>query len=249
MQKFKCPFCSKVYIKKVPLYEHMELEHLDLLKSGDKELPAAQIYFNVKNKYAIYKGNGNCIICKALTDWNVKAEKYNRLCTNEKCKEQYREDFKTKMLKTYGKTHLLDSPDQQKMMLSNRKISGKYTFQNGKEFEYVGKLELGFLKFLDIVMEWPTEDIISPAPQIFKYEKDGKEHFHFPDFYIPSLELIIQIKSSENKHYRLRDIDSEKIIDNLIEKSKYNYIKIYDKNNGEFIKFLIQYRNLKLKTR
>lgn len=77
---------------------------------------------------------------------------------------------------------------------------------------------------------------MAPAPQVIPYmHPDGTEHAHIPDFYISSLNLIVNIKSSENKHYRLRDIDVEKAEDRAIEKTNFNYIKIYDNQFGKFI--------------
>ena len=49
------------------------------------------------------------------------------------------------------------------------------------------------------------------------------------------LNCIINIKSAENQHYRLRDIEREKAQDDAIKKSSFNYIKIYD---NQFSKFL-----------
>ena len=57
-----------------------------------------------------------------------------------------------------------------------------------------------------------SSDVVSPAPQIFDYVYEGKKHFHIPDVYITSLNLIVQVKSAENKHYRARDIEKEKAI-------------------------------------
>lgn len=60
--------------------------------------------------------------------------------------------------------------------------------------------------------------------------------FHIPDFYIPSINLLIQIKSSENKGYRVRDIEKENAIDAAIKADgRFNYLKIYDKQNQYFM--------------
>jgi hypothetical protein len=62
-----------------------------------------------------------------------------------------------------------------------------------------------------------------------------EEKVHIPDVYLQDLNCIINIKSSENQHYRLRDIEKEKAQDDAIKNSKFNYIKIYD---NQFTKFL-----------
>ena len=64
---------------------------------------------------------------------------------------------------------------------------------------------------------------------------DGNEHIHIPDFYLTSLNLIVNVKSAENKHYRLRDLEVERAQDNAIKASTFNYIKVYD---NEFSKFM-----------
>ena len=62
--------------------------------------------------------------------------------------------------------------------------------------------------------------------------------FYIPDFYIPSLNLIVEIKSSENGHYRARDIETEKLKDAAIEKTNYTYIKVFDKKYDEFVNYV-----------
>ena len=121
------------------------------------------------------------------------------------------------------------------MMLANRGISGKYIWTDGTEFTYTGSYEKKFLAYLDKILQFPSSDLMAPAPQVFDYMFEGEQHAHIPDFYISSLNLIVNIKSSENKHYRLRDLDRELAEDNAIKKSEYNYIKIYD---NQFSKFL-----------
>lgn len=124
----------------------------------------------------------------------------------------------------------------QKEMLAARHISGKYIWTDGTEFTYTGSYEKKFLEYLDVFLHWPSSDIMFPAPQLFPYtQPDGTEHVHIPDGYISSLNLIVNIKSSTNQHYRLRDIEIEKAEDRAIEKSNFNYIKIYDNQFGKFL--------------
>ena len=218
----------------------MEEHHEEMLTESKSKvrLSASQVYFNHNNKYLTFKTHGKCIICNGNTSWNERTTKYNRLCSNPKCAETYRENFKKRMMKKYNKVHLLNDPEKQKEMLANRKISGTYNFK-GKEITYTGTLELAFLRFLDEDLEWNKDDILMPAPHIFRYKYKNSEKFHIPDAYIPSLNLIINIKSSQNKHYRLRDIDQEKAIDNVIlSDGQVKYIKLFDGVHTEFIMFL-----------
>ena len=127
-------------------------------------------------------------------------------------------------------------------MLASRGISGDYLSSDGKtKKSYTGSYEHDFLRFLDVDLEWHNPgDIMSPAPMIFDYVDDtGKPRFYIPDFYITSLNLIIEIKASDNKHYRERDIEDEKKKDKILEKQrKYNYMKIFDKKYDNFLAYL-----------
>ena len=215
----------------------METVHSEQLKN----MPPAQVYFNHNNRYDLGKKHGRCIIDNKPTPWNNDTERYERLCS-DKCRKVYREQFKERMKRKYGKVHLLDDPVQQRKMLANRKISGVYTWRDGKhKFVYTGSYEKSFIEFMDLVMQWenPT-DIMMPAPQVFEYKIDGKKHLYYPDVYITSLNLIIEIKSSTNKHYRARDIHIEKTKDDILGNSGYEYLKIYDKKYGEFFTWLLE---------
>lgn len=226
---YKCPFCSRKYIEKEPLYVHMDKEHHDELHN----LSPKQVYFNYSNRYALTKGNGKSVISGKPTKFNEITGRYERFLPEEK--QAYREYF-LKNMKRAGKENIMKDIEHQKMMLANRSISGRYKWSDGKEFVYTGSYEKKFLDYLDKILSWPSSDLMAPAPQIFTYKtSDGVEHAHFPDFYISSLNLVLNIKSAENKHYRLRDLEIERLEDAAIKASQYNYIKIYD---NQFEKFL-----------
>lgn len=231
---FKCPFCSMKFTKKSSLYSHMESEHEEQLEG----LSPAQTYFNIK----YHKTHGECIICKQHTKFDEKKERYERLCDNPRCKERYRKQFVENMTKRYGKETLLNDPKQQEKMLANRKISGTYVWSTNKKhkFTYTGTYEKEFLEFMDIFLHWNPEDLLSPCPVIFNYKYENKKHFYIPDFYVPSLNLIVEIKAYTNNHYRQRDIEIEKIKDEVVKKSKFNYIKVHDKYYDDFYKELFK---------
>ena len=250
---YKCPFCeakysttstnkSVKYNAKKSLYVHMEETHKDELRG----LPAAQVYFN--HKYN--KTGGQCVIDKKETAWNNDSERYERFCSEE-CKKKYREEFKRRM-KAAGKEDQMNDPEHQKKMLANRRISGIYVWSKDPsyKFQYTGKLELAWLEFLDKIYGWENpKDIFMPAPQIFHYkDEDGKERFYIPDCYLASIDLIVEIKGSNydetgdpnsNKHeWRRREAKKEKIKDEILLKSKHNYVKIVDNNFTPFIDFM-----------
>lgn len=230
MKKYNCPNCKKSYISKEALYDHLEKVHSSEL--GD--MSPAHYFFNMRNN----KLSGSCVVCGKPTKFNEQTEKYMRLCS-KRCEEKYRKEFVKRMQARYGKNHLLNSPEQQKKMLQNRKISGTYTWKSGYKHKYTGSYEKNFLEFLEHFMAWEhPEDILSPAPDVFYYKFENKEHFYMPDLYISSLDLYIEIKGTSNKHYRLRDLPQEEAKDSSM--SGKNYMKIGENDFQLFIDYLIK---------
>jgi hypothetical protein len=137
------------------------------------------------------------------------------------------------MKRVHGEVHLLGDPDMQKKMLENRSISGTYEFTNGSKITYTGQYEKDFLEFLDLFLHMDPEDIVMPATECIEYEYLNKKHFYIPDAYFPSINLLIEIKASDNKHYRQRDIEQEKAKDLAVSKLPLNYLKIFDKEYSE----------------
>jgi endogenous inhibitor of DNA gyrase (YacG/DUF329 family) len=241
---FKCPFCDTKYVADDPkkkanakksLYEHMEKNHYDDLDG----LSPAQVYFN----YKYNKTHGTCVICGKETAWNESTERYNRFCSDA-CKEKYRQQFLERMKKRPDWD--LNDPDVQKKMLSKRKISGEYKWRDKKtKTKYVGSYEREFLEFLDIVMELDPSDVFGPAPQIFEYKYDGKTHFYIPDFYIASLNVVIEIKDggdNPNKHPKIQEVDKEKerLKDEVMKKQKQvYYLKVVDRDYSIFLNWLL----------
>ena len=242
---FKCPYCTNKYLAenkekyseaKIALYTHMEEKHKEELGG----LSPAQAYFNYVNK----KTRGSCVICKKETKWSETTERYERFCS-DKCKEEYRKRFLESMKKA-GKADQMNDPEFQKKMLQNRKISGKYKWSNGKtETPYTGSYEKDFLEYLDTVLNMNPTDVIGPAPQTFYYEYDGKKHFYIADFYISSMNLLIEIKDGEdnpNRHSKIQKVDKvkEKLKDEVMAKQKeFDYLKIEDKDYAVFLNFLL----------
>lgn len=230
-KRFKCPFCNKIYITKNTFYSHLDFIHRDNLEGMS---PAQYLFYM---KYG--KKQGNCIICKKSTKWNEKMERYERLCSRE-CSDKYREIFKQRMKKKYGKTTLLDEPEQQKKMLANRKISGVYIFTDGTKVQYTGSYEKDFLNYIEHNMGIQGKNIMAPAPQVFYYDFENKKRFYIPDFYLPELNLIVEIKdggNNPNTHPNRinKDLPKEKIKDDLmIKQNDYNFIKIKNKEYTDF---------------
>ena len=236
---FKCPFDKAKFTKLNALITYVENNYSDNLP---KNISTEQALFNLRNKLPINNTHGKSIISGKPTEWDPGMGKYKRLVDDNE-REQFRELFKKRMNSVYGKIHLLDDPEQQKKMLQNRKISGKYMLGR-KEIVYTGSYEKDFLETMDI-LNWDASDIMMPAPQIIPYvsPRDNQLHKYIPDVYIVSLNLIVEIKQEDNKHYRNRDKDIEFAKDDAMEKSNYNFVKIYDKDYASFLQTIIDLRN------
>ena len=231
----KCPICGKKYTTKVAVYSHIESAHEEVLPEG---MCGGEYYYRL-----IHGRGGLCVVCKKETKWNYKTNKFNRFCDNPQCKEKYKAEFRKRMIGKYGKVYLTDDPEQQKKMLANRKISGKYKWSDGSgEIVYTGSYELDFLKLCDLVLNLDFNDISAPSPHTYVYKYEQKEHFYIPDFFINSLNLEVEIKASDNKHHKIVAVDhvKEKLKDDVMRTQKaFNYIKIYDKDYQEFIRLIM----------
>lgn len=242
---FKCTLCddNKERFKTLDgLCNHLDKVHQD---EKPKNFTTEQFAYFLRTG----KTEGSCIVCRKPTKWNESTGKYHRFCDNPKCKEKYRETFKTRMIGKYGKVSLLDDPEQQKKMLANRKISGKYKWSDGKEVPYTGTYELDFLKMLDVLLEYESKDVMSPSPHTYYYTYEGKKHFYIPDFFIPSLNLEIEIKDggdNSNQHPKIQAVDKvkEKLKDEVMtSQNEFSYVKITNKEYNTFFNFLLELKS------
>ncbi len=239
MPSIKCKFCGKVFPDTDAMAAHLEKAHIDMIPP---DMDSYQFYYYMKTG----KTHGNCVMCKKPTGWNPKTKKYKRFCDNPKCKVAYRELFKKRMIGSYGKITLLNDSDQQKKMLANRSISGIYTWSDGsKKLPYTGSYELSFLEFLDKIMDFPSSDVMAPSPHTYNYTYEGNQHFYIPDFFIPSLNLEIEVKDggdNPNMHHKIQDVDKEKerLKDQVMKtnSNQFNYLKVVNKQNEIFLKYL-----------
>lgn len=236
-RRIYCKFCDYFCYEADDFVSHLEKHH-------DEMIPEDMSPWQFSYYLRTGKTHGNCVICKGKTSWNEKTHKYNRLCEKPKCKETYINIFKNRMIGKYGKTTLLNDPEQQKKMLANRQISGEYTWRDHvHKTTYTGSYEKSFLEFLDVVMNFDPNDIIAPSPHTYWYMYEGQKHFYIPDFFIPSLELEIEIKDggdNPNMHSKIQNVDKvkEKLKDDVMMNNQFNYIKIVNKDNSALFKFL-----------
>lgn len=148
-------------------------------------------------------------------------------------------------MKKAGKEDIMKDMAHQKEMLAARKISGTYIYSDGTKFTYTGSYEKKFIAYLDAFLSYPSSSIMMPAPQIFTYidPETKEEKAHIPDCYLQDINCIVNIKSSENMHYRLRDIEREMAQDKAIKASSFNYIKIYDNHFDKFLEAIQNHEN------
>ena len=235
---YKCKICGKKYNELSCLYNHIESKHADMIP---QDMTVQQFYYYMKTG----KRNGNCVMCKQPTSWNMNTNKYNRFCGNPRCKEEYVKIMKSRMIAKYGKAHLLNDPNKQREMLANRSISGTYEWSDGKHTTtYTGSYELDFLKTLDNFFDWDPTDISMPSPHTYTYEYEGQQKFYIPDVFIHSLDLEIEIKDggdNPNNHHKIQDVDKvkEKLKDDVLTSQRnFHYVKITNKNYENFFEFL-----------
>ena len=241
-KRYKCPYCELRLIRK-DLIKHIDKKHEELIPQG---YSSARLVYNQVNKI----DHGKCRVCGKPTSWNEKSGRYNVLCDNPKCKEHMREEYKKNMLRVRGTYNILNDPEQQKKMLANRSISGSYKFSDGGILTYTGSYEKKCLEFMDIVMQIPSKDILSPGPTI-EYEYNGSKHFYITDFYYIPYNLIIEVKdggdnlnnkdSSSMRASREKTIEKERIITN---RGEYNYIRL---TNNDFSQLLDVFMTIKEK--
>ena len=225
----KCPCCTRTFKKADSWCNHMITKHPEDIPEGFT--PMRYLYGVITGKY-----KGECMYCSNETEWNESAGKYSRLCGSTRCRE------------IYAKDHQLLSPEKQRAMLANRKISSIYSY-DGIDITYTGTYELKFLQFMQNVLNWPASDILSPSPNTYYYEYKNPEDpyhegtkFYIPDFFIPSLNLEIEIKDHSTTHPKFLKIDrvKEACKDKRMSQlsGKVRYFKISDNKFGPFVDYL-----------
>lgn len=238
---YHCPCCTMKYKSLVPWGTHVRTHHPDWVIPDFSD---SRLFYYAQTG----RVTGSCVVCKKPTDWNEETGKYNRFCNNPKCKEEYRKVFKKRMIDKYGRVHLLNDPDQQRKMLQNRKISGYVEFEDGRR-SYVGSYEKDFLEFCRDRIGLKAKDIESPSPHTYTYKFEGKNHFYIPDFFIPNLNLEVEIKTHKTTHPKFVKVDFKKEAaktEMMKSLKDINYVVIPDKDYTEFLSL---YESLKSQIR
>lgn len=244
-KKYKCIYCNKKY-ERSALVTHINRMHEDMIP---QDYTTERLVFDICNNKDVGNGHGSCNICKSPTEWDPKSGRYKVYCSDE-CKKKMRENAQKNMIKVYGKETLLDDVEwQEKHMLANRKISGKYKFKDGGYVSYTGSYEHKLLEFMDQVMDISSEDIIAPGPTI-EYNYNGKKKNYITDFYYLPYNLIIEVKDggdNPNKtnmpETRAKTVAKE---DAIVKLGKYNYLRL---TNNNFIQLIDIFIDLKEQSR
>lgn len=216
---FKFPLDQKKFKTKGELYNHIETHYPNLIND---DMPPSRLYFNLK--YG--KTEGKSVISGKPTKWNNITERYERFVDDSE-REQYRKMFKERMMQKYGKVHILDDPEQQKKMLSNRKISIDYKWNDGSISIVNSQYEYDFLNFIESSYQF-NKDCFTEPPTIYYKLPNGNTSFYLPDFYIPSLNLIIEVKGTNN-HYQTRDGYKEDIKAAATRKEGFEFLQLTDR--------------------
>lgn len=147
--------------------------------------------------------------------------------TNLKCKET-KDKIKQTNLKKYG----VECSTQNKGVQDRKRFKMKpYLLPSGKIIYKQGYEP----QFLDYIFKNNLfkEDEIDYSPNGIKYVSD-KQHYYFPDFYIPKLNLIIEIKSwwteQKDKNVALKE--------QACKNQGYNYLRIVDHNFNVLLNYM-----------
>ena len=238
-RKYACPYCDEKY-EKVKLVSHIDKKHSECIPEG---FTATRIVFNIVNK----KEKGKCVICGKESPWNEDKARYDRFCS-DKCKKEYEKIAAERLKRVRGTTKeemLKDIEYQNNVMLANRKISGKYKFQDGTIRTYVGSYELKFLEFMDKFFNVKSEDLETPGP-IIEYKYRGETHKWITDAYYAPYNLVFDIKDGgDNPNKAIVDRERQTCKENAIKKQgKYNYIRLTDNKFEQLIELMLELKEL-----
>lgn len=246
---YRCPECGQQFTSLQDFGDHTRENHPGKIPEGWSD--ARYFYYVLTGN-----GTGRCRICKGPTQWNEATAKYSTLCSKQSCRETYRAQFVKNMeKKNIGRESISEDYDHLQKMIDGRKSAYVYTARDGKsKFGCIGDIELSFMQMMDTYLKWPLNDIMAPSPYMHLYYYDNPNepdavgnHFYIPDFYIPSLNLEIEIKTCRNVTKKLIAVDDvkESCKDEAMRRqTQTNYLKIYEKDYTVFFAFLEMVRNM-----
>lgn len=241
---FKCPFCDK-RLTREDMVRHIEKYHEDELP--EEFTPLRATFHAVNRKDFSYVRP--CRMCKSPTKWDEAKGRYDQLCGSKACHDAQVEKMRKDMGDKLGINRQTATAEGLQKMLANRRISGKYKFQDGIEFAYTGSYEKKTLEFFDEILNIKGSDLMIPGPPL-QYTLDGKKHIYIPDIYYIPYNLMIEVKDGGNRpnnnpqlvETRRRQMAKEEYI---VRDTDYNYIRL---TNNDFSQIISIFADLKMAT-
>jgi hypothetical protein len=244
---FICKECNKLFKSKTGLCSHIKQIHKDIKKYFDTWLNEKDnecIICKSETKFiSIGYGYNKCCSTKCSNNYrNVNKRKstlkkygVESIFLDKKMKDKIKKTFNKKynvdnafqssfFLKkrkeTFLKKYGVENPAQD-INIYNKGLKTRFAIHKYKDtnLTYQGSYELDFLE------KYSNKFKIENGPSI-KYEKDNKNKVYHSDFYIPSKNLIVEIKSSWtlSKDGEIEEKKKATIANG------FNYLMILDKN-------------------
>jgi hypothetical protein len=224
----------KDIIKEIHL-ENFGVDHpskSDIIK--DKKVRTCNINFGVN-----FPTQSNLVISKRNIN-NIEKYGYNSYTKTD----EYKTRVKNTNLIKYGSEWYMSTDDfkEKSKITNNEKYGEDHHMQNIEVFQrnqvagfsaknynglyYRGSYELDFIKFCEI------NNIIIENGSSIKFIFNDKNKIYFPDFYVPSLNLICEIKSD---YYYSKDLELNLAKKEATLSQGYNFLFIIDKNYKELL--------------
>lgn len=179
-----------------------------------------------KHKKTVFENYGGW-----FTNTNEYKDKIKKISLDKYGLDDYRssDEFKNKVKKTLNEKYGVENPSQLPLSYKKSWFGNKINGIHFSGLMYQGTYELDFLeKYYDKL----KIDKIKPI----KYYFEDKKHYYHPDFYLPNLNLIIEIKSSYTYNF---DLERNLAKKEYSLKSGYSFIFIIDKDYNEFDSLLL----------
>jgi uncharacterized C2H2 Zn-finger protein len=240
---FICEECNKLYKIKNALSWHINKCHDNEKKEyydkwiKEENEDKCEICNNITKSHNLNGYNSTC--CKQCadklslfkTDQKIKYQKYKQTCLqkygveNAYQSKEIKEKIKQTCLKKYGVEYTHQNINILNKAFKSAKVLKQFRNTN---IWYQGSYELDFLeKYYD---KYPD---IQRGPSI-KYNFNNKNKVYHSDFLLPSLNLIIEIKSSWILNVDIEINEKKTATIN----SGFNYIMILDKNYINFLQLI-----------
>jgi hypothetical protein len=225
-EKYKST-CKENYGVEYPLQSN---EILNKMKETNLERFGVEYVFQNEDVRKKWKQN---LLDKTGYDHNFKDPKVKEKA-KQTCLEKYDNEFffqsdifKEKNKNTCIERYGVENPSQNSQIHEKQLKSSFYSHKfKDTNINYRASYEFDFLEKYH-----PIYQNIQNASRI-KYFFNEKEHYYFPDFYISSLNLIIEIKSTRT--IKLQSIEKIEAKKKATIANGFNYIMIINKNYDEF---------------